>query len=161
VTVRVDGTLDFAMVTQATLGACAIARMRKERGGGEDLPNWVESIGHAAAGCAAGVASMAMIYPIDTIKTRLQLEQPALPVGKHGWELVKAMYAGVFAHKHKHTRARSRMRLLSVSLLRSCIFYFFLRSTDVSLRSTDVSLRPRWPPVPINHRMVIIDQTHK
>lgn len=144
------------MVTQATLGACAIARMRKERGGGEDLPNWVESIGHAAAGCAAGVASMAMIYPIDTIKTRLQLEQPALPVGKHGWELVKAMYAGVFAHKHMHTRARALKDAAAVGIPLAILhFIYFL------LRSTDVSLRPRWPPVPINHHMVIIDQTHK
>ena len=38
---------------------------------------------------------MGLIYPIDTIKTRLQLEQPAIPVGVHGWALVQALYAGL------------------------------------------------------------------
>eukprot|EP00035_Acanthoeca_spectabilis_P013178 m.240262 g.240262 ORF g.240262 m.240262 type:complete len:61 (+) comp15822_c0_seq4:1299-1481(+) len=38
---------------------------------------------------------MALIFPIDTIKTRLQLEQPALPSGVSGWPLVRAMYNGL------------------------------------------------------------------
>eukprot|EP00038_Savillea_parva_P001801 m.107509 g.107509 ORF g.107509 m.107509 type:complete len:586 (+) comp10623_c0_seq1:98-1855(+) len=89
----VDGTKPMEDVTRATLGACAEVLHHKIAD--HELPNWLESVGHAAAGGSAGVVAMAMIYPIDTIKTRLQLEQPAIPPGLAGWPLVMALYAGL------------------------------------------------------------------
>jgi hypothetical protein len=93
VTTKIDGTASVADVKRNTLAACADTYERKLAD--HELPNWLESIGHAAAGGAAGVAAMALIYPIDTMKTRLQLEQPALPPGLSGLSLVTAMYAGL------------------------------------------------------------------
>eukprot|EP00041_Stephanoeca_diplocostata_P012407 m.207839 g.207839 ORF g.207839 m.207839 type:complete len:365 (-) comp18944_c0_seq7:128-1222(-) len=61
----------------------------------DDVPNWLDAIGHCVAGGLAGIVSMALIYPIDTMKTRMQVEQPPIPGGVSGWKLVKTMYAGL------------------------------------------------------------------
>eukprot|EP01052_Picozoa_sp_SAG31_P065613 SAG31_NODE_24438_length_481_cov_0.934555_1_plen_147_part_01 len=59
------------------------------------VPNWVDSIAHMFAGWLSGVVSMAMIYPVDTIKTRLQVHGVALPKYHSMPQFLMAMYAGM------------------------------------------------------------------
>lgn len=63
------------------------------------IPKWREVAGNLAAGATAGMAVEAALYPIDTIKTRLQLAAKggglrALLAGGGG----KALYAGVWGN---------------------------------------------------------------
>lgn len=41
----------------------------------DDVPNWLDALGHCVAGGFAGIVSMALIYPIDTMKTRMQVRK--------------------------------------------------------------------------------------
>eukprot|EP01050_Picozoa_sp_SAG11_P003256 SAG11_NODE_180_length_13278_cov_9.158434_7_plen_255_part_00 len=56
------------------------------------VPSWVDSMAHMAAGWASGVVSMAMIYPIDTIKTRLQVGMPMCCTTSQPFQVLRAVH---------------------------------------------------------------------
>ncbi|KAK9816923.1 hypothetical protein WJX72_007117 [[Myrmecia] bisecta] len=84
-----------ARVAKMTLAAAGEACSSPSAG----VPSWRVTLGHLAAGATAGAAVEAALYPLDTIKTRLQLMTSggglrALLSAGGG----KALYAGVWGN---------------------------------------------------------------
>jgi len=58
-------------------------------------PWWVDSTSSCLSGGLAGCVSMAAIYPLDTVKTRMQLGQPILPQGLSRIQTIQSLYSGL------------------------------------------------------------------